>query len=277
MKTSVFDIYGNIIEEIDLPNIFDYPVRPDLILRAYLAIYSQKFQPKGKSPSGGKKYVVESPGTGYDMSRVSRTGGGFGTARFIASSVGGRRVRAPKAEKVIVEKINKKEKINALKSAIAATVDPVLVQMRGHKLGEIKALPIVVSDDFEELTKTRDVMDTLIKLGVEEDLERAKKGKRIRAGKGKRRGRKYKRKKGPLIIVSRPDAPVIKAARNIEGVDVVPVEKLSVVHLAPGGFPARLTIWTKSALTSIHEKINETWQRLINKHKKNIAKEALQR
>ncbi len=275
MKTNVFDIYGNKIEEIELPEIFNYPVRPDLILRAYLAIYSKKFQPKGKSPAGGKKYVVESPGTGYDMSRVSRTGGGFGTTRFVALAVGGRKVRAPKSDKVIIEKINKKEKINALKSAIAATADPVLVQMRGHRLGDVKSLPIVVSDDLEEIAKTREVIDALVKLGIEEDLLRVKEGKRIRAGKGKRRGRKYKRKKGPLIIVSNPNAPIIRAARNIEGVDVVPVNKLSVIHLAPGGFPARLTIWTKSAIMNIQEKINETWQRLVNKYKKNLAKEAL--
>ncbi len=275
MKTGVYDIYGNRIEEIELPEIFNYPVRPNLILRAYLAIYSRKFQPKGKSPSAGKKYVVESPGTGYDMSRVSRIGGGFGTARFIALAVGGRRVRAPKSEKVIVEKLNKKEKINALKSAIAATADPVLVQMRGHRLGDVRELPIVVSDDFEKMTRTRNVMNTLINLGVEEDLNRAKEGKRIRAGKGKMRGRKYKRKKGPLIVVSSSDIPLIKAARNIEGVDVVPVEELSIVHLAPGGFPARLTIWTKSALIKMQEKINETWERLISKYKKNVAKEAL--
>lgn len=275
MKTGVYDIYGNKVEEIDVPEVFSYQVRPDLILRAYLAVYSRKFQPKGKSPSGGKKHVVESPGTGYDMSRVSRTGGGFGMARFIALAVGGRRVRAPKSEKVIIEKINKKEKINALKSAIAATADPVLVQMRGHKLGDVPELPLIVSDDFESLERTRDVVDTLIKLGVGADLERAKEGKRIRAGKGKRRGRKYKRRKGPLIVVSSKNAPVIKAARNIEGVDVVPVSKLSVIHLAPGGIPARLTIWTKSALTKIQEKIDATWRRLMTKYKKNLAKEAV--
>ena len=275
MKVGVYDLNGNKVEEIELPPIFEYPIRPDLIWRTYLAIYSQHFQPKGKSPSGGKKHVVESPGTGYDISRVSRTEGGFGIARFIALAVGGRRVRAPKADKVIIEKINKKEKINALKSAVAATSDPILVQMRGHRLGNVKELPIIVSDDFEKLSKTREVREALINLGLEEDLLRSHEGRRVRAGKGKRRGRKYKRKKGPLIVVSSENEEILKAARNIEGVDVVPVDKLSVTHLAPGGHPARLTVWTKKAIYMLQEKIDALWERLRNRSKKDLLKASL--
>lgn len=275
MKVGVYDLNGEKKEEIELPAFFNFLVRPDLIWRAYLAVLSRTFQPKGKSPAGGKKHVVDSPGTGYDMSRVSRTLGGFGTARFIALAVGGRRVRAPKSDKVIVEKINKKEKINAVLSAIAATADPVLVQMRGHQLGTIRELPVIVSDEFEDLTKTRDVQSTLYNLGLEEELERAKEGKRVRAGKGKRRGRKYKRRKGPLIVVSETDASVIRAARNIEGIDVVPVEKLSILHLAPGGHPGRLTIWTKKALINFQEKINRVSENLRNRSRKDLLKASL--
>lgn len=275
MKVGVYDLNGEKRGEIELPAFFDFPVRPDLIWRAYLAVLSKTFQPKGKSPAGGKKHVVDSPGTGYDMSRVSRTLGGFGTARFIALAVGGRRVRAPKSDKVIVEKINKKEKINAVLSAIAATADPVLVQMRGHQLGTIRELPVIVSDEFEDLTKTRDVQSTLYNLGLEEELDRAKEGKRVRAGKGKRRGRRYKRRKGPLIVVSETDASVIRAARNIEGIDVVPVEKLSILHLAPGGHPGRLTIWTKKALINFQEKINKVSENLRNRSRKDLLKASL--
>jgi len=262
VKVGVYDLSGRKIEEIELPKVFQTPVRPDLIWRAFLAIMSEKYQPKGKSPLAGKKHVVESPGTGYDISRVSRTGGGFGIARFIALAVGGRKVRAPKSNKVIIEKINKKEKLRALESAIAATADPILIQMRGHKLGDVREVPIVISDDFELLKKTSEVRKTLYVLGLKEDLERASEGRRVRAGKGKRRGRKYKRRKGPLIVVSGEHEEIIKAARNIEGVDVVPVNYLSVVHLAPGGHPGRLTIWTKKAIEAIQKRIDDQWARL---------------
>ncbi len=262
MKAGVYDLSGRRVEEIDLPPVFSAQVRPDLIWRAYLAIMSRKFQPKGKSPTAGKKYVVESPGTGYDISRVSRTGGGFGVARFIALAVGGRRVRAPKSNKVIIEKINKKEKLRALESAIAATADPILIQMRGHKLGDVREVPIIIVDEFELLKKTAEVRKVLHNLGLKEDLERAEEGRRIRAGKGKRRGRRYKRRKGPLIVVSGEHEEIIKAARNLEGVDVVPVNYLSIPHLAPGGHPGRLTIWTKKAIELIQKRVDEKWARL---------------
>jgi len=272
MKVGVYNTIGEKVEEIELPSIFNYPVRPDLIWKAYLAIRSLRYQPKGKSPSGGKKHVVESPGTGYDIARVSRTQGGFGITRFIALAVGGRRVRAPKSAKVIIEKINKKEKINALKSAIAATCDPIIVQMRGHRLGTVKELPIVVTDDFEDISKTSEVRRVLYNLGLGEDLERAEEGRRVRAGKGKRRGRKYKRRKGPLIIVSGEKEEIIRAARNLEGVDVVPVNRVSVEHLAPGGHPGRLTIWTKKAIFMLQDKLVNQWENLKNRSKADLLK-----
>ncbi|MHA1665714.1 MAG: 50S ribosomal protein L4 [Candidatus Njordarchaeales archaeon] len=257
MKRHIYTLSGEPSEEIELPSIFNTPVRPDLILRAYLATRTKLYQPKGKSPSGDKKHVVKSPGVGYDISRVSRTNGGFGTARFIASAVGGIKVRAPKAEKVIIEGVNKKEKLLAIKSAIAATIDPKIIQMRGHKIEQISELPIVLTDEFENISKTAKIRELFELLGLSEEMERVRKGRRVRAGRGKLRGRKYKRRKGPLIIVSSKDAKVITACRNMEGIDVVPVEQLSILHLAPGGHPGRLTIWTVKALEKLTEKLNE--------------------
>ena len=85
------------------------------------------------------------------------------------------------------------------------------------------------------------------------ELERTKERK-IRAGKGKLRGRKYKKKVGPLIIVSKA-CDLQKASTNLPGVNTVPVKSLNAALLAPGASPARLTVWTKSAL-EIMEKEN---------------------
>jgi len=257
MKTPIYNLNGEIEKEIELPFYFDSKVRPDLILRAVLAIRSTRYQPYGKSPSGDKKHVVESHGKGYDESRVSRTGGGFGIARFVALAVGGRRVRAPKSSKVIVEKINKKEKFKALVSALAATKDPNLVQMRGHIIEDVKSLPLIVNNEVENISKTKDVRKLFEKLGVLRDIVKAESSRRIRAGKGKRRGRRYKRRKSILLIVSGENENIIKAARNLEGVDVVPIDKLSVEHLAPGGHPGRLTIITERALELLTQKIEK--------------------
>ena len=57
------------------------------------------------------------------------------------------------------------------------------------------------------------------------------------------RGRTTRKKVGPLIVVSN-DRGVGKAAASIPGVEVVAVDSLSVLPLAPGGVAGRLTIWT---------------------------------
>jgi large subunit ribosomal protein L4e len=44
---------------------------------------------------------------------------------------------------------------------------------------------------------------------------------------------------------------VLKAARNIPGVDIVKVSDLSVEKLAPGAKAGRLAIYTESALAEI--------------------------
>ncbi len=82
-------------------------------------------------------------------------------------------------------------------------------------------------------------------------MERTKRRK-IRAGRGKTRGRKRRVGKGPLIVVSE-DLGIGKASANIPGVDVAEVSDLNAELLAPGGHPGRLVVWTRSAFTSLDE------------------------
>ncbi|MCR8453541.1 MAG: 50S ribosomal protein L4 [Crenarchaeota archaeon] len=261
MKVGIYDFNGNRVEEIELPEVFETPIRPDLIRRAFIAAYSKKFTPYGKSPMAGRRAVAWSVGAGFDIARIRRIEG-FGRAAMAANVVGGYRIRAPKPYKRLVKFINKKEKVLALKSAIAATKDSVLVQFRGHRIDFVRELPIIVVDEFENISKTRDVRKVLVNLGLKDELDRVEAGRRVRAGKGKRRGRKYKRKKGPLIIVSTKDAPLIRAARNLEGVDVKVVDNLSVINVAPGGWPARLCIWSKKAILKLPEIINSRYGKM---------------
>lgn len=260
-KVGVYNLDCQKVEEIMLGRVFESPIRPDLIRRAFLAAMSKKFTPYGKSPLAGHTAVAWSVGKGYDIARIRRIDG-FGKAAMAGNVVGGFRIRAPRPYKRLVKFINKKEKLRALESAIAATSDHVLVQFRGHRIDGVRELPIVVVDEFEEITKTREIRKVLLNLGLEEELKRLKKGRRIRAGKGKMRGRRYKRRKGPLIIISAHNKPIMLAARNLEGVDVKPVDRLSILHLAPGGWPARLTIWTRASIIRIQEIIEEKWRKL---------------
>jgi large subunit ribosomal protein L4e len=88
------------------------------------------------------------------------------------------------------------------------------------------------------------------------DIYRVKESRKIRAGKGKYRGRKIKQAVGPLIVVAE-NKGIMEAARNIPGVEVVTVNNLNAEILAPGTHPGRLTIWTNSAI----EKLNELYGR----------------
>ena len=108
----------------------------------------------------------------------------------------------------------------------------------------------MIDDKIQTVKKTNFLFTILTELGLAEDLFRAKKGKKTRAGKGKRRGRKYKNKKSVLIVI-KEDFGVIKASRNIPGLDIMKIKNLSVAHLAPGGLPGRLILWTQSAFNDL--------------------------
>ena len=246
MVVKVLNLEGEAVKEIELPKVFKTPVRPDLIRRAFLAIKTARIQPQGRDSMAGKRTTARSLGVGLGIARVPRIKGSR-RAALAPMTVGGRRAHPPTTEKKIRERINRKEKSLALKSAIAATAYKFFVKKRGHVVEEIELFPLVVIDDLEKLEKTAEVRDLLIKLGVWADVIRAKEGIRVRAGKGKMRGRRYKKPKSVLIVVGNKGS-VLKAAKNLPGVDVTLVDKLNVELLAPGGEPGRLTVWTEAAI-----------------------------
>ncbi len=259
MKTSVFDIDGKEKGEIELPSVFETPYRPDVINKAFTAIFTHSLQPKGNYYLAGKDTSAEYIGTGEGyrhakntgssrLPRVKPGGGGLGDVRRVPNAKGGIRAHPPKTEKVIYKRINKKERELALKSAIASTAILELVRKR-HSIKTDK-LPLVVDDKFQELKKAKEIEKVLVSLGLSDDLDRARK-KKIRAGKGKMRGRKYKKKLSALIVTT--SANFNKIVKNIPGIDAVLVKDLSVKDLAPGGQAGRLTIWTKSAIKSLGE------------------------
>lgn len=262
MKVDVFDLQGQSKEKIDLPKVFSEPVREDLIRRAVLATLSKRRQPYGVDPMAGKRSSAHYHGyrrdrwtmMGREMARMPRIHGKASphlmwSPRFVPQSKGGRQAHPPIVEKIWEERINKKERQKAIRSAIAATAVKELVLKRGHRFE--RELPIVVEDKIQEISKTKEFVGFLRKIGLEKELERIKE-KKIRAGRGKTRGRKYKRKVGPLVVVTE-DKGVGRAVKNVPGVNLIKVQNLSAESLAPGTVPGRLTIFTKSAIKKLGE------------------------
>lgn len=250
MKANVIDLSGNASGQIELPPVFEEEYRPDLIKRAVLSAQANRLQPYGPHFYAGMNTSAESWGPGHGVSRVPRLKNGR-KAAGIPMAVGGRRSHAPQPEADRTEKINIKERRKAIRSAIAATACTELVSARGHKFS--RELPIVAQNDIETLSKTADVRKFLVAAGLWDDVERAKLGRHIRAGKGKIRGRKYKNRKS-LLIVAASDQGLGKAARNLPGVDFITVEKLNAELLAPGTHAGRLTIWTEGSLQKLSTK-----------------------
>ncbi len=258
MKLPIIDNQNQKSGEKELPKQFNEEYRPDLIQRAVVVLQANKRQPYGANPEAGKRHSAELSrrrrkyrgSYGHGISRVtrkilSRRGTRFFWVGAVSpGTVGGRRAHPPKAEKIWDQKINKKENRKAIRSAISATLNKEIVSERGHKVPE--NYPFILNSEIEKLEKTKDIKGLLEKLNLKDELTRSA-IKKVRAGKGKLRGRKYQRKKGILIVVS-DSCPLLKSASNIPGIDVVKVNQLNAELLAPGCMPGRITLFTENAI-----------------------------
>jgi len=147
--------------------------------------------------------------------------------------------------------VNLKQKRHAAAAALAASALLPLVMSRGHKVENVPELPLVVDDKLESYEKTKDAIGFLKRFGAYEDVAKVIKTKRLRAGKGKMRGRRYKLRKGPLVVYSHENVKLAKAFRNVPGVEVCNVYRLNLKQLAPGGQLGRFIIWTASAFKAL--------------------------
>jgi len=258
VSLNVIDASGNSVSQKELPPQFSEEVRPDIIKRAVLSVQNAKRQPYGADPDAGKKTSAKLSrrrrkyrgSYGHGISRVprkilSRRGTRLNwVGAFAPGTVGGRRAHPPKAGRIFTQKINRKERRKAIRSALAATMDAELVKQRGHAAPA--SYPFLLESGFEALSRTSELVSALEKLGLKDELKRTY-SRKVRHGKGKSRGRKYKTSKGILIITS-GECPLSRASGNIAGVDHVAVDRLNAEILAPGAEPGRLALFTSGAI-----------------------------
>jgi len=121
---------------------------------------------------------------------------------------------------------------------------------RGHKIDNVAEVPLVVSNDFESVQKTAKALSVLTAVGASDDVDKCKDSKKIRAGKGKMRNRRFTMRRGPLVVYSEANG-LEKAVRNLPGVETCNVDRLNLLNLAPAGHLGRFCVWTQGAFEKL--------------------------
>nr|CAD7194452.1 unnamed protein product [Timema douglasi] len=248
---------------VSLPAVFKAPIRPDVVNFVHDQMAKNHRQPYSVNKDAGHQTSAESWGTGRAVARIPRVRGGgthrSGQGAFGNMCRGGRMFAPTKPWRRWHRKINVNQKRYAMVSAIAATGVPALVMSKGHMVQEIPELPLVVDDKVQEYSKTKQAVIFLRRIKAWADIQKVYKSRRFRAGKGKMRNRRRIQRRGPLIIYG-SDQGLTKAFRNIPGVDLINVQKLNLLKLAPGGHVGRFVIWTQSAFSQL-DQLYGSWRK----------------
>jgi large subunit ribosomal protein L4e len=249
--TNILETDGSNRSTITLPAVFETPYRPEVIQKVYNNLNSYTFQRQGRYPAAGQMVSAESRNTGLGIARIARARGeGFpraGQAAGVASVRHGRLAHPPVSWKNIYKKVNKKEKLLALCSAIAATTNSELIKRRGHKIKDEIQLPIVVSNEIESVVKSKDLEKILFNLGLEEDLKRTF----IRRNKSYHKHSINRRSALSVLILVGNDEKIGRLSNSLPGITVKSVKSVSVLDLAPGSKPVRLTIFSENAIKEL--------------------------
>lgn len=256
---SVFDAGSDeekVLKSIALPSVMTAPIRPDVVRFVHTNVAKNKRQAYCVQHDAGMNYAAESWGTGRAVSRIPRVPGGgthrAGQAAFGNMCRGGRMFQPTRIWRKWHKRVNKSQRRYALCSALAASAVPALVMARGHRIGEVPELPLVVGGPtLDAIKKTKEAVSLMESFGADVDVERVAASKKVRTGKGKMRNRRYVKRKGPLLIHACTSADLPKAFRNMEGVDLCHVDRLNILSLAPGGHLGRFVVWTEDAFAKL--------------------------
>ncbi|MBS3079247.1 50S ribosomal protein L4 [Candidatus Pacearchaeota archaeon] len=256
MKIQVLDIEGKKTKEITT-KLFEEPIREDIIYKVVEAEkIKQPYAPKqyagmNRSASGSVLHTrhdwKSDRGRGmsrYPKKKMWRRGTQFSwVAAIIPSARGGRRAHPPRVERREL-KINKKEALKALFSSLTyvSSLDHIIKKYYSleNKKIEMK-FPLVVEDKILTL-KSKDFLNSLKKI-LGELYSISVQKKTIRAGKGKQRGRKYKKNAGLLLIIGNNEN------MKSNGIENLKVKDLRVSDLAECG--ARITMFTENAIKDL--------------------------
>ncbi|KAM0750286.1 hypothetical protein T439DRAFT_326243 [Meredithblackwellia eburnea MCA 4105] len=253
---AVRSLEGESSSTLPLPAVFTAPIRNDVVALIHKSVNKNRRQPYSVAENAGHQTSAESWGTGRAVARIPRVGGGgthrSGQAAFGNMCRGGRMFAPTKIWRKWHVKVNLNQKRFATVSAVAATALPSLVLARGHRIEAVSEIPLVVSSSIESITKTKAAVAALQGLQAHADVSKVIASKKVRAGKGKARNRKHRQRRGPLVVYAE-DKGIVRAFRNIPGVETANVRSLNLLQLAPGGHLGRFVIWTEGAFALLDE------------------------
>jgi large subunit ribosomal protein L4e len=244
----------NTQEEIELPSVFNSTIRQDIVEKVYNAMFKKQrytvYPLAGKQSSTGKQSHTRRKFKtlyGKGISRVPRKalwrrGDQFyWVGTFIPGTVKGRQAHPPKIERR-ERHINKKEKILAIKSCIAATASKDILKKNYSRLNNLEMPIIIKSQILEKKPKEflKEFQDKINLVPI----------KKVRAGKGKTRGRKYKNTRKVLLILADKEKTKVE---NIN-IKVLKISQLNVKDLSLNGKPGKLAIYTEQAIKELENK-----------------------
>lgn len=237
--------------------MFSAPLRHDIVTFVHDQLSCNSRQAHSVSYLTGMKTSSLSWGTGRAVARIPRMRGS-GTHRSGQGANGnmckdGRMAHPLRIWRRWHRKVNIKQRRHALAAAIAATAVAPLVLARGHRVMNVPQLPLIFSDSVNTVARAKDAVKVLQLFKVDEDLNRVRLAKKLRCGKGKLRNRRFKNRRGPLVIGDDNSKAFARAVRNIPGVDYLNVNRLNIRHLAPGGHLGRFCIWTEGAIKALND------------------------
>ncbi|MEK6933378.1 MAG: 50S ribosomal protein L4 [Nanoarchaeota archaeon] len=258
MKTEIYSAEGEKKSEIQLPSLFSSVIRDDIASKYFEAEKFDIRQPYSSYEEAGKRHSASGKVRharhkwqghyGKGISRTPRkTMSRRGTQFFwigaeVSQTRGGRMAHPPKGI-YAKRKINLKEKIIAFNSAFAATFDESFVKKRYLTFQDNNKT--ITSKVIESLPQKSKILSLTLKNIFGDQLDLLFKNKTIRAGKGKRRGRKYKSNAGLLIIKSKDEKV------KFSGIEVKSLSDINMTDLYPLG---RLTLYTKKAIEEMEKR-----------------------
>ena len=243
---------GNVV----LPGVFATGIRPDIVNFVHTSMNKNRRQGHAVKYNAGMRHSAESWGTGRAVARIPRVSGS-GTQRSGQAAFGNQcrkgRMFAPlRIWRRWHRRTNLRQKRYATATSLAASAILPLVQARGHRVDRVPELPLVVDNSAEKIERTKEAVRFLRSVGAYPDVKKVVDSLTLRAGRGKARNRRFRTRRGPLVVYSGANVPLLRALRNVPGVETIHVSRMNLLQLAPGGHVGRFIIWTEGAFKELN-------------------------